>query len=50
MPDLRPLSGEQRKPNFEAVRSVDGPTETSGHLDLSRNLPTHWLEHHGQDN
>jgi len=25
MSDLRPRSGEQRKPNFEAVRSVDDP-------------------------
>jgi hypothetical protein len=26
MSDLSPLSGEERKSNFEAVRSVDDPT------------------------
>ena len=29
MSDLRPRSGEQRKPNFEAVRSVDDPFRKS---------------------
>jgi hypothetical protein len=30
MSDLRPLSGEERKSNFGAVRSVDDPKLTSG--------------------
>jgi hypothetical protein len=29
MSDLSPLSGEERKSNFEVVRSVDDPEETS---------------------
>ena len=30
MSELSPLSGEERKSNFEVVRSVDDPTETLG--------------------
>ena len=50
MSELCPLPGLYRKSRFEAVRSAFDPTEIQGHLDLSRKMPTLWLEHHGRDN
>jgi hypothetical protein len=34
MSDLSPLSGEERKSNFGAVRSVEDPCQTSGVINV----------------
>jgi hypothetical protein len=39
MSDLSPLSGEERKSNFGAVRSVDDPKPTFGVLHFRSRLP-----------
>jgi hypothetical protein len=41
MSDLSPLSGEERKSNFGAVRSVDDPTTEVVRIQLARQS-THW--------
>jgi len=40
MSDQSPLSGEERKSNFGAAKSVDDPNRTFERLDLRRKLPT----------
>jgi hypothetical protein len=37
MPDLSPLSGEEQKPDFGAVRSVEDPTRTSASIPCCNN-------------
>jgi hypothetical protein len=39
MSELSPLSGVERKSNFEAVRSVDDPERTSGRGSWADCLP-----------
>jgi hypothetical protein len=43
MSDLSPLSGEERKSNFGAAKSVDDPSPTSARLLGLRLGQPHWL-------
>jgi flavin-binding protein dodecin len=50
MADLRPLSGEERKSDFWAVRSADNPGEAGGQLLFSRSPtvdPNQWPRRRG---